>query len=162
MNSLQHYPVLVDLNKVLEENLALFHASARQKNIQLDIQSVPDLKICADESQLRFVLRNLTANALKFTKPEGTVRIVTTLEKEEVIISVVDNGVGISAEVIEKIFRIDAKHSTIGTAGEKGTGLGLVLCKEFVEKNGGRIEVSSESGKGSTFSIYLQKKDKAA
>jgi|GEM_PF-2979094 len=162
MNSLQHYPVLVDLNKVLEENLALFHASARQKNIQLDIQSVPDLKICADESQLRFVLRNLTANALKFTKPEGTVRIVTTLEKEEVIISVVDNGVGISAEVIEKIFRIDAKHSTIGTAGEKGTGLGLVLCKEFVEKNGGRIEVASESGKGSTFSIYLQKRSEAA
>jgi signal transduction histidine kinase len=162
MNSLQHYPVLVDLNKVLEENVALFHASARQKNIQLDIQSVPDLKICADESQLRFVLRNLIANALKFTRPEGTIRIVTALDKEEVIISVVDNGVGISEEIIEKIFRIDAKHSTIGTAGEKGTGLGLVLCKEFVEKNGGRIEVTSELGKGSTFSIYLQKRNEEA
>lgn len=162
MNSLHHYPVLVDLNRVLEENVALFHASARQKNIRLDIQSVPDLKICADESQLRFVLRNLIANALKFTRPEGTIRIVTTLEKEEVIISVVDNGVGISDEIIEKIFRIDSKHSTIGTAGEKGTGLGLVLCKEFVEKNGGRIEVTSELGKGSTFSIYLQKRNEVA
>jgi signal transduction histidine kinase len=120
------------------------------------------MKVCADESQLRFVLRNLTANALKFTRPEGTIRIVTEFEQDEVIISVTDNGVGISEEIIDKIFRIDAKHSTIGTAGEKGTGLGLVLCKEFVEKNGGRIVVTSESGKGSTFSVYLQKANEAA
>jgi signal transduction histidine kinase len=162
MNSLQHYPVAVDLNKILEENLALFHSTARQKNILLDIHSIPDIRVCADESQLRFVLRNLTANALKFTRPEGTIQIITQHEKDQVIISVVDNGVGISEEIIEKIFRIDAKHSTIGTAGEKGTGLGLVLCKEFVEKNGGRIEVTSESGKGSTFSVYLQKAGEAA
>jgi two-component system, sensor histidine kinase and response regulator len=162
MNSLHHYPAHVDLSKLLEDNLSLFLSTAQQKDIQLYTLSPPGLKVFADESQVRFILRNLTANALKFTRTQGFVRISAHLENEEVKIAVTDNGVGITTEVIERIFRIDSKHSTIGTAGEKGTGLGLVLCKEFVEKNGGRIEVSSEPGKGSTFAVYLQKADELA
>jgi signal transduction histidine kinase len=77
-------------------------------------------------------------------------------------ISVKDNGVGISEEDINKIFKIDSKHKTLGTKGEKGTGLGLILCKEFVEKNGGKIEVKSEIGKGSRFSFTLPLKNGSA
>jgi two-component system sensor histidine kinase/response regulator len=156
MDNLNHYPSHIDLNKLVEETLTLFQTTAQQKQIHLHTDTNPGLKVYADESQLRFILRNLTANALKFTRPQGIVRIVTALEKDRIKISVEDNGVGISPELTEKLFRIDAKHSTIGTAGEKGTGLGLVLCKEFVEKNGGQIQLHSEPGKGSTFTIYLE------
>ncbi|MES2730416.1 MAG: HAMP domain-containing sensor histidine kinase [Bacteroidota bacterium] len=156
MNNLHQYPSNIDLHKIVEENMALFHMTAQQKQIGLLIDTHPGLKVYADESQLRFILRNLIANALKFTHPQGTVRIVTQVEKDQIKISVEDNGVGISPELAEKLFHIDAKHSTIGTAGEKGTGLGLVLCKEFAEKNGGQIQLHSAPGKGSTFSIYLQ------
>ncbi|MBC7920384.1 MAG: HAMP domain-containing histidine kinase [Ferruginibacter sp.] len=155
MDSLGYYPSSVDLNKVLEDNLSLFSVAARQKGIHLEATPHPGLNVHADESQLRFILRNLTANALKFTHAEGTVRIRTQTENAMVKISVEDNGVGIKPEIVDKIFRIDAKHSTPGTAGEKGTGLGLVLCKEFVEKNGGSLQVSSEPGKGSVFTFYL-------
>ena len=161
MNNQQHFPTPVDLEKVMEDTVALFQTTAQQKQITLRTEAEPGLQVYADDSHVRFILRNLTANAIKFTRHKGTVCISTQLEHGQVKISVSDNGVGIQRAVMEKLFRIDAKHSTAGTAGEKGTGLGLVLCKEFVEKNGGRLIVESEPGQGSTFAVYLQKQPEA-
>ena len=108
---------------------------------------------------LNTVIRNLLANAIKFTPENGLVEIYATEKDTLVEISIKDTGVGITQETIEKMFKIDVHQSTKGTAGEKGTGLGLILCKEFVEKNGGIIGVDSEVGKGSRFYIQLQTKN---
>jgi signal transduction histidine kinase len=109
----------------------------------------------AHKNSVTTVIRNLISNAIKFTPKGGTITLSATKSNEEALISIADTGVGMSKEVIDRIFRIDAKHSTKGTADEKGTGLGLVLCKDFVEKNNGSIGVQSEEGKGSTFYFTL-------
>jgi signal transduction histidine kinase len=83
------------------------------------------------------------------------VSVEAKVDATEVIVSISDTGVGMRKEIVDRLFRIDAKHSTKGTANEKGTGLGLILCKEFIEKNGGRIWVTSEEGKGSVFYFSL-------
>jgi two-component system, sensor histidine kinase and response regulator len=114
-----------------------------------------EIRINADLNMFETVFRNLVGNAIKFTNENGTILISATKENSFCKISVQDDGVGISEENIAKIFRIDSKHKTSGTMGEKGTGLGLILCKEFVEKHGGKIEVQSEVGKGSRFSFTL-------
>jgi len=104
-----------------------------------------------------FVIRNLINNAVKFTGANGKIDI-TSLEKGEFVeISVTDTGVGIPKESIDKLFRIDKSFSTPDTDGEKGTGLGLILCKEFLAVNDGEIQVKSEMEKGSTFSIKIRK-----
>ena len=94
----------------------------------------------------RSVLRNLISNAIKFTHPGGEIVISAKKKQTEWMMSIADNGVGIKEEAIDKLFRIDQSYSTMGTQNEKGTGLGLLLCKEFVEKNGGKIWVESEHG----------------
>ena len=104
---------------------------------------------------IKTVLRNLVSNALKFTKPEGRVKIETKSIGNNVLFEVSDTGLGIESKHLSKLFRIDSNLSEIGTAGEKGTGLGLILCKEFVEKHGGKIWVESELGKGSNFKFTL-------
>jgi signal transduction histidine kinase len=95
-------------------------------------------------------------NGIKFTHRGGKIRISSQEEEGKMVVSVSDNGVGISREVLEKLFRIEASQTTAGTQNEKGTGLGLLLCKEFVEMHGGKIWVESEVGEGSTFHFYLQ------
>lgn len=102
------------------------------------------------------VLRNLVSNAIKFTKEEGLISIkVIDLENSMVEFSVQDSGIGMSPENLAKLFRIDTHHTTLGTKNEKGTGLGLILCKELVEINGGKISVESELGAGTKFSFRL-------
>jgi len=100
-------------------------------------------------------LRNLISNAIKFTPKKGKVEVNALTNDKYAEISVSDNGTGMTKETTAKLFRIDANLSTQGTENERGTGLGLILCKEFVEKNGGKIWVESESGKGSTFKFIL-------
>ena len=104
---------------------------------------------------IRTVLRNLISNGIKYTNQGGYINIKSFCDSKLCEISVTDTGIGISKENIDKIFKIDESFSTLGTEREKGTGLGLILCKEFVEKNGGRLMVKSESEKGSTFSFTL-------
>ena len=101
------------------------------------------------------MIRNLISNAIKFTREGGVIKLDIKCESGEAVVSVADTGVGMDQEAIEKIFRIDAKHTTTGTANERGTGLGLILCKEFVEKNRGKIWVTSEPGKGSVFTLEI-------
>jgi len=108
------------------------------------------------------VLRNLISNAIKFTQPSGMITILISESHHELTVAVTDSGIGIPKESIDKLFRLDESYSTPGTQNEKGTGLGLILCKEFIDKHGGKIWVDSEAGKGSTFSFTINTPDSPA
>jgi signal transduction histidine kinase len=143
------------MDTVLDGNQQLLKAQAQNKNISIVKANKADHMVYAHKNSVNTVVRNLISNAIKFTPPDGTITLDARKNGKEVIISIADNGVGMSKEVLQKLFRIDTKHSTKGTADEKGTGLGLILCKEFIEKNNGRIWVESEIGKGSVFYFSL-------
>lgn len=149
------YPEIFDLVSFIEEILPVFEDVARQKSISINRSLPPGISLYADRQMISTILRNLVANAIKFTRQGGTVIVVVRQNHHEVTVAVKDNGIGIPKERLENLFRFDESESTPGTANEKGTGLGLSLCKEFVEKNGGTIWVESEEGKGSTFYFSL-------
>ena len=153
--SIQHEPVLFDLAESVHETLRLVDQNAGAKRIALEPKVEQPLTVHADANMVRTVLRNLLTNAIKFTPEGGRVTVRARRENGSVRVAVQDTGVGIPPDDIDKLFRIDVSHTTPGTAREKGTGLGLILCKEFVELNGGRLWVESEAGKGSEFSFSL-------
>jgi signal transduction histidine kinase len=144
-----------DISDVLNENSELLTTQATTKQITILHEKASPLEVYAHKQSITTVVRNLISNAIKFTPPGGAIRLTATKMNTEVVVSITDNGVGMNQSVIDKLFRIDTKHSTIGTANEKGTGLGLILCKDFIEKNGGRIWVTSDEGKGSVFYFTL-------
>ncbi len=154
---LQVHPTPIHLQGLVSRNIELHEEKAKEKNINLVSQLDEDASsVFADLNMLDTVIRNLVSNAVKFTLPGGEIKISSKKVAENLIeISVTDNGVGIKAEDIEKLFRIDVVHTTTGTAEEEGNGLGLILCKEFVDKNGGSLSVKSEVGKGTIFSVRL-------
>jgi signal transduction histidine kinase len=153
--AIEFRPEAFNLSELIGENIDLLTAQARTKEITLHYPNAQPITVMAHKNSVTTVIRNLISNAIKFTPKGGTITLAATKNNEEALITIADTGVGMSREVIDKIFRIDAKHSTKGTADEKGTGLGLVLCKDFVEKNRGSIGVQSEEGKGSTFYFTL-------
>jgi signal transduction histidine kinase len=132
--------------------------TAKQKKITI-INKIPEnLDIYADSHMLQTIYRNLLSNALKFTEKGGVIRLSVTQSTEQTTIFVVkDSGIGINSELKEKLFNIDFNNKTRGTEGELSTGLGLILCKEFIEKHGGKIWVDSEQGRGSAFYFTLEK-----
>jgi signal transduction histidine kinase/Tfp pilus assembly protein PilF len=148
-------PVNLNLNDKVQSIMSLQKMSADKKNIKIVSSIEPSLYISADEDMLNTILRNLISNAIKFSYPGGVIIIMAEKSSDHTIISVVDSGVGISDEDKEKLFRIDIHYSTTGTSEEIGSGLGLILCREFVEKHNGRIWVESELGKGSTFKFTI-------
>ena len=139
------------MKTLISEAIMPYLHSAENKNISFSNLVPDDLVINADKQTIKTVLGNLFNNAVKFTNKEGSISISAVLDGKYVRIEVKDNGVGISPNSVNKIFKMDKSHSTLGTNNEKGTGLGLTLCKEFVEKNGGKIWVESTEGEGSTF-----------
>ncbi len=148
-------PEHFDMVDCINKKTVLYYEIASQKSISIKNILPHNISVFADNDMVSTVLRNLISNAIKFTKPGGEI-IVSAIEKQnEIIISVSDNGVGISKKNIEKLFRIDQSYSTTGTNMETGTGLGLILCKEFVEKHNGKIWVESEEERGSTFYFTL-------
>ncbi|MFO7672463.1 MAG: CHASE domain-containing protein [Lutibacter sp.] len=148
-------PEQFDMVACIDTNTLMFNNIASQKSITIKNILPQSASVLADHAMISTVLRNLISNAIKFTMPGGEI-IVSAMEKQtELIISVTDSGVGISKNSIVKLFRIDQNHSTAGTNNETGTGLGLILCKDFVEKHHGKIWVESEEGKGSTFYFSL-------
>jgi signal transduction histidine kinase len=156
MDKLNLQPTKVDLRNITEENIQLLN-SVHGKSIEL-INEVPVHTIAyADSNTINLVIRNLITNALKFTNDGGKVTVKGRMKSDEILITVHDNGVGMKPEVMSMLFDKTAPYTTRGTANEKGTGLGLILCKEFVEKNGGKIWVESDVDKGSTFSFTLPK-----
>lgn len=148
-------PQNLNFNELEYEVFDLTKDIAEQKGISIQNTIPANLNVYADKDMIKIVLRNLVSNAVKFTPKGGYVEISSKLTDKEVFISVTDNGVGISADDIGKLFDISSNFSTKGTNEEKGTGLGLSLCKEFVEMNNGKIWVKSELGKGSNFSFSL-------
>ena len=134
------------------ENLA---PCAEQKGISLNCLANKELNITADPNILKTILRNLISNAIKFTHATGEVKICAEESQEHVMITVSDNGVGMDETQKASIFGLSNDTSKIGTAGERGTGLGLILCKEFVERHGGRIWVESKLGSGSDFKFTI-------
>jgi signal transduction histidine kinase/ligand-binding sensor domain-containing protein len=148
-------PGPVKLNELLIEEFNVLSDTAKTKNIDLKNYLPDNLIISADKNMIRTILRNLISNAIKFTHKNGIVEVKAAIANNQVVISVSDNGIGMTKEFIPKLFRIDGDLSTRGTDNEKGTGLGLFLCKEFVEKHHGKIWVESEPGKGSIFRFVL-------
>ncbi len=144
-------PEQLDLSTLLNEIVSQFENTALQKEIVIS-KSLPfELAVFADNSMLSTVLRNLISNAIKFTYPGGKIGISAEKNENEIKISVGDSGKGISDYVLNKLFKIDENITTSGTQNETGTGLGLILCKEFVEKHGGKIWVESRVKNGSEF-----------
>jgi two-component system, sensor histidine kinase and response regulator len=133
----------------------LFRLQAQAKTIVLKYMVNSDIQVFADEAYTNMVLRNLVSNALKFTKEGGEVIVSAKVKNNFVEVSIADSGVGIATTNLKNLFKIDKQVSSQGTFGEKGTGLGLILSKEFVEKNGGVLNVISEEGKGSVFSFSV-------
>lgn len=142
---------------IVELNIDIVNEFAKQKDIQFINKVSEDSVVTADISMLNTVLRNLISNAVKFTQRGGKVEIGTSdnLLEGYTQFYIKDNGIGMNTETIKKLFKIDKKATRPGTEGEPSTGLGLLLCKEFVERHGGKIWVESEEGKGSTFYFTL-------
>jgi two-component system, sensor histidine kinase and response regulator len=143
-------PQKVDVAKMITETQNLLRLQAESKAIFLNSKAEPDTFIYADKDMITLVLRNLLSNAIKFTPKDGEIQVGACIKDNMVEVYVKDSGIGISKENMEKIFG-NNYFSTNGTANESGTGLGLMLCKEFLTKNGGDIYVESEEGKGSKF-----------
>lgn len=154
-------PAKIDLVNLVNENILLADENARQKSIILEKALPEDVTAFADKAMIGTILRNLISNAVKFTQPGGTISISLVEQQSEIVFSVQDTGVGISKVSIEKLFLIDQGFSTSGTNNEIGTGLGLILCKEFVVKHGGKIWVESQQGVGSVFYFSIPKNDMA-
>jgi PAS domain S-box-containing protein len=148
-------PIKLLLKQIVNSEFAGLEIQSLHKQIEL-VEDIPDnFIITADENMLRTCLRNLISNAIKFSNKFGEVKVIANLQEGQAMISVIDQGIGMSQETIDKLFRIETSFSTRGTLKEKGTGLGLILCKEFIHKHGGEICVDSEIGKGSTFTFNL-------
>jgi len=156
--NIEFKPEPFDLASVLETNKELLKVQAQNKKISIDNACKAEVIVHAHRHSINTVIRNLISNAIKFTPEGGAIIINAQQAQDEVMVSVADNGVGMTPEVIGKLFRIDTKLTTKGTADEKGTGLGLILCKEFIEKNGGRIGVDSKPGEGTVFYFTLPRK----
>jgi len=153
--SLSYIPRNVNVSELIKQELDNLTLIAAQKEITLQMSVPKDLFMKADLNMTHTILRNLLNNSLKFTHLKGSVNISATNSEAEVIITIRDNGIGISEEDQKKLFRMDIKFTTFGTAEERGTGLGLLLCKEFVEIQGGKIWVESIPGEGSSFKFTL-------
>jgi signal transduction histidine kinase len=143
------------IKDTVDDVFNLLAVSAKQKNIKLQNNINVDYIVLAEEDMINSVLRNLVTNAIKFTEKGGTVDISAEAGRNDLYVSVSDTGIGMDKKTIDTLFEIVSKKSRPGTNEEEGTGLGLILTKEFIEKNDGQISVKSETGKGTTFTFNL-------
>jgi PAS domain S-box-containing protein len=156
---LKFNPENINLKMLIDEHILNLEQISSNKEIKIHSEVKDDLFIYGDKNMIKTILRNLLSNAVKYSHRSGKVIVDATVNDLEVVILVKDNGIGIPEENINKIFRIDAKYSAPGTENEQGTGLGLKLCKEFVEKQGGKIWVESIENKGSEFKFSIPVKE---
>jgi two-component system, sensor histidine kinase and response regulator len=153
-------PQVLDIGKITTEVLQLLRLQAEAKRIYINSKIEKAVYVYADRDMINLVLRNLLSNAIKFTPEDGTVSICARENRSHIEVFVEDTGTGISAENLKRLMG-DIYYTTLGTEGESGTGLGLMLCKEFLTKNGGSMQVHSEPGRGSIFSFKLPVPDSA-
>lgn len=152
---IKYDPTRFNLSNLIQENVNIHKLLAEKKGIMLLSPDQQDVYAYGDRDMINSVVRNLMTNAVKFTEPNKKVEVKVEPRDEEVEVSVVDEGIGIEKENLQRLFRIDEKFKSTGTAGERGTGLGLIICREFIEKHGGQIRVKSEPGLGSTFTFSI-------
>lgn len=148
-------PQKISLFELANEIIGLLGLQANAKNIRIISTISKEVSVYADYETIATVIRNLVSNAIKYTDQDGMITISAYNQDKKVIIKITDNGVGIDKQNLSKLFKIEQSFSTKGTKQEAGTGLGLIVCKEFVELNKGEISVESELGKGTTFSFWL-------
>jgi signal transduction histidine kinase len=155
-NQIEYYPEMLDVTTIINSSVDHVKQQASSKNLAISVDSPGQVKVFADENMFRSVIRNLLSNALKYTPKGGAISIlVSPAENNSVVIAVRDTGIGMPQKIVENLFRIDINTNRRGTEGESSNGLGLLLCKEFTEKNGGKIRAESEVGKGSVFSFTV-------
>jgi signal transduction histidine kinase len=152
---IKFHPVEFPIIEVFQNVLELHKLSVDEKKISVKLDVLQGLTVKADRFMLETIVRNLVSNAIKFTFPDGRISISSKTIDDSIQVSISDSGVGINAEDVPKLFRIETSYSTPGTNSEMGTGLGLILCKEFVAKHNGHIWVESEVGKGTTIHFTL-------
>ena len=153
---LEYKPWNFSLGDAVKEVLELYYDSTEKKNITLKNRIPKEVRVYADREMVSTIIRNLVSNAIKFTPKGGEIYVdYKILDVNCLEVSVSDTGVGIAQDKINNIFRLDRGYSTRGTEKESGTGLGLILCKEFVRKHGGEMQIESKEGKGSIFRFTL-------
>lgn len=159
INQIECNPVEISVKELYARIGALLENVAKQKNIALIFSELNEVSIFADKDMVETVLRNLISNAVKFTYPKGTITVShkTSSDPNFVEFSVSDTGVGMTDEQLVELLKVGENSSTTGTAKETGTGLGLLICKDFIEQNGGEIWATSEINKGSQFKFTLPK-----
>jgi signal transduction histidine kinase len=155
--NISYEPQNTSLNLILTSVKNLYYQKLKEKGISLNFDFDPEYFVFADSNMTETILRNLISNEIKFTKEFGLILISFETLDSDVLIKIKDTGVGMDEKQISKLFKIDQTHSTIGTSGERGTGLGLMLCKELVEKQGGKIWIESMLNTGTTFYFTLPK-----
>jgi len=156
-NTLEFHPISVDLSELILDNIDVVKSQAEKKNIEVIYLGKKPIRLTGDTRMIDTVLRNLLTNAIKFTPQQGQVTVTAEEQVDNFEVVVKDTGIGIAKENIGKLFQLDSKYTRKGTALERGSGLGLILCREFIEKHKGTIRVVSEPGKGSSFIFTLPK-----
>ena len=152
---MEYQPERINLLQLVNDVTSLYNQNIKNKNIRLEINIHNNISVFADKKMSETVLRNLISNAIKFTYPNGSISLASEKKDDFVIMIIGDTGVGISKENLPNLFRLDVSHSTKGTENESGTGLGLILCKELVQRQGGRIWIESKLNEGSTFHFTI-------
>jgi PAS domain S-box-containing protein len=153
-------PQLFNLGDIITENVSSARNIAKSKQIDIINEADPDILIEADLQMINLILRNLISNSIKFSFNQGMIKILSQVDESQIRITVIDNGTGMDSQELGKLFDLFQTDQRPGTAGEAGTGLGLVICSEFASCHGGSIQVESEPGKGSSFTVTLPKKQK--
>jgi signal transduction histidine kinase len=148
-------PQKLNFIKISQDAISILKPNADEKNIKINHFVTDEITIFADIFMFKTILRNLVSNAIKFTDNDGVINISAEQTPSDVTISVLDNGTGLTPDYLSKLFNISEIHTALNMAEEKGTTLGLLLCKEFVEKHGGKIWVESKYGMGSEFKFTL-------
>ncbi len=148
-------PENTNIGILIEKSINLLTDSSRAKKIDVTVDLQPDSMALIDKDMIETVIRNLFSNAVKFTPESGKIKVSCIKSEKEIIVQVTDSGIGMDDETFQHLFKLDKSHSRPGTSGETGTGLGLLLCKEFVEKNGGRIWATGKADKGSIFTFTV-------
>jgi len=154
-NEMKFYPEVIKFKEFSNGIIDYYNTIAHNKKITIDTQIVNDLELFADKNMLNTILRNLLSNAIKYTPDYGEITISALSKNKEIVISIIDSGIGIGADTLKKLFKIEETVCTRGLNNEKGTGIGLILCKEFVEKHKGKIWAESQVGLGSTFKFAI-------
>ena len=152
---IEYSPNKIALNTLIKENIELNKNAALNKNITLSFESAEFIEVEADKNMIATIVRNLLTNAIKFTNKNGEIKVRMQKEPKKAVVSITDSGIGIPDDIKERLFKTNGKVTQKGTEDELGTGLGLLLCSEFVKKHKGEIWVESEQGKGSTFKFTL-------